>query len=150
MPAHVEWSPLRVRFVFSDASEHTVRLDGLACQPLVEQLAVGLANLAHPHGGLNAAKSVLEYRTRIGQLVRWLDHAGFTGTTGDLSAAHMVAFWRSVSAECEATTRRLLRSVDLTAAPLRPDLREFLTGPALQPKRRSGTQPLRPYSDGEW
>ncbi len=150
MPAWVEHHPLRVRFVFSDASTHTVRLDGLACSALVEQLAVGLANLAHPHGGLNAAKSVIEYRTRIGQLVRWLAHAGFAGTAADLIPAHLVGFWRTVSAECEATTRRLLRSVDRHAAPLRPDLREFLTGPALQPKRRSGFQPLRPYSDGEW
>jgi hypothetical protein len=150
MPAEVERYPLRVRFVFSDASTHVVRLDGLACPALVEQLAVGLANMAHPHGGLNAAKSVIEYRTRIGRLVRWLDQAGFTGTAADLIPAHLVAFWRTVSPECEATTRRLLRSVDRHAAPLRPDLREFLAGPALRPKRRSGFQPLHPYSDSAW
>jgi len=150
MPAEVEYQPVRVRFVFSDASTHVVRLDGLACPALVGQLAVGLANLAHPHGGLNAAKSVIEYRTRIGQLVRWLDQAGFTGTAADLIPAHLVGFWRSVSAECEATTRRLLRSVDRHAVPLRADLREYLAGPALQPKRRNAFEPLNPYTDGEW
>jgi hypothetical protein len=99
MPAWVEHHPPRVRFVFSDTSTHTVRLDGLACPALVEQLAVGLANLAHPHGGLNAAKSVIEYRTRIGQLVRWLDRAGFAGTAADLIPAHLIGFWRTVSPE---------------------------------------------------
>lgn len=92
MPAQVEHAPLRVVFTFSNGGGHTVRFTELPLPGLVEQLAVGLANLAHPHGGLDSTGSAKEYRVRIGQLVRWLDHAGFTGEATDLAPAQMIGF----------------------------------------------------------
>lgn len=150
MPAKVLEDPLRVWFVFTSGAECTVRFPGLPRSPLLEQLAAGLANLAHPHGGLNSPGSAAGYRARIGQLVRWLDHAGFKGDASDLTVAHLVGFWRSGSPQTEAATRQLLRSVDRHALALRADVRDFLAGNALQPVRRSMHKPLAPYSEQEW
>jgi len=150
MPAEVLEDPLRVRFVFSSGTECMIRFPGLARTPLLEQLAAGLAYLAVPHGGLDAPASAAGYRARIGQLVRWLDRAGFTGRVGDLTVSHLVGFWRSGSPQTEAATRQLLRSVDRHVVALRPEVREVLAGNALQPRRKSAYPPLAPYSDTEW
>lgn len=150
MPAEVLEDPLRVRFVFSSGTECMIRFPGSARSPLLEQLATGLTNLAVPHGGLDAPASAAGYRARIGQLVRWLDQAGFAGDAGDLTVAHLVGFWRGGSPQTEAATRQLLRSVDRHVVALRPEVREFLAGNALQPRHKSAYPPLAPYSHEEW
>jgi len=51
MPATVLRTPLRVSFTFSDASTHVVRLEGLPCPALVEDLAAGRAHPADVRHG---------------------------------------------------------------------------------------------------
>lgn len=151
MPARVIDDALVVEFVFSDATRFTLNLAGLPCPRLVADLATGLAGLAHPHGEVDAAGTVQEYRKAMVQLIRFLDGGGFTGGGDELTKALLVEFWLSRSRPVvERSTRRLLRAVDTETGVLRPQVREYLAGPPLLPSRWRDLKPLPPYSPDEW
>lgn len=150
MPAHLTDSPLRLTFVFSSGRSHVSRLDRYPNQPLVRQLALGLENLTHPHGDVDAKGTAKDYTRCIGHIVRWLDLAGFSGTAADVTAAHMVGFWRSTDAVIEGVSRRLLRAVDAHVEPLREDVRKHLDGAPFRVTHNRDRQAYRSYSDGEW
>lgn len=148
MPAEVFTDPLRVVFLFSNATRYTLRLHHLPCQPLVTELAHGLAAMAHPHGTINAARTAVDYRVALGKLARFLDRSGFSGGPGALTRARLVEFWLGVQHSSESATRRTLRAWDAETGGLRPEVRDYLTGRPLNPQQR-GT-PLAPYTDTEW
>jgi hypothetical protein len=150
MPARVIENPLAVEFVFSDASRFVLRLSHLPCPGLVADLAVGLAGLAHPNGGLDSAATAAQYRTGLGQLARFLDGAGFSGGAAGLTRARLIEFWMGTRPTSERLTRAVLRSLDTQTGVLRPEVRDYLPGQALQRARRHRKKPYAPYSDGEW
>jgi hypothetical protein len=151
MPATVVEQPLSVTFVFSDASGCTLNLADLPCPRLVADLAVGVANLAHPHGDVDAKATVREYRRAMTQLSRFLDGVGFTGGAGELSKTRMVEFWLGCHrGEIERSTRKVLRSLDEQTGILRPEVREYLAGPPLRHIRWRDRTSLPPYSPDEW
>jgi len=148
MSAELLTDPLRVVFVFSDATRYTLRLHHLPCQQLVEELARGLATLAHPHGTVNSIQTATQYRVALGRLAGFLDRAGFRGGAAQLTRARLVEFWLGVNHAWESMTRRMLRAWDAETGGLRADVRDYLAGRALHPQPRS--TPLASYSDAEW
>ncbi|HEY3690543.1 MAG TPA: hypothetical protein VGL46_09585 [Pseudonocardiaceae bacterium] len=152
MTARVVDRPLSVAFVFSKGIErtYTLNLDDLPCPALVRDLAQGLVWMAHPHGNVDTKGTSVHYRRAIRQLSRFLHKTGFTGGAGDVPKTRLVEFWLGHRPEVEQMTRLLLRSVDAQTGTLRPEVREYLGGPALREVSRSNSTPLAPYSDAEW
>lgn len=148
MPAETFADPLRVVFVFSDATRHTLRLHRLPCQRLVADLSRGLAALAHPHGTVNTVQTAAHYRVALGRLARFLDGVGFRGGAADLTRARLVEFWLGTNHRHESATRRMLRAWDTDTGALRLEVRDYLDGQLLRPQARR--TPLAPYSDTEW
>src|SRR5665811_2628586 len=84
MPATIVTDPVGIACVFSDASTARFALDGLPCPDLVDDLLVGLVELIHPHGAVDAAGSVNHYVQSIRDMARKLAGRGFTGRAPDL------------------------------------------------------------------
>jgi hypothetical protein len=150
MPARVLADRLAVECVLSDGSRFTTDLSGLPCPRLAADLAVGLAGLVHPAGPLNTKTTIRGYRCAVGQLARFLHGAGFVGGADELSRARLVEFWLATRPHWESMTRAVLRSLDAQTGVLRQEVREHLTGRALQHVRDRDRQPFQPYSDSEW
>lgn len=149
MSAQVVDEPLAVEFVFSNGTRYTVELAHLPCPRLVRDLARGLAAMAHPHGGIDAAGTAAQYRPAIMRLGRAMEVLGFTGGAGELSKAQLVQFWLAQPPYLGQRVRALLRSLDqVHEGLLRPDVAQYLTGPPLRPRPKP--RPLPPYSSGEW
>jgi hypothetical protein len=149
MSARVIDEPLAVAFVFSKGTRYTLNLHHLPCPTLVRDLAHALSAMTHPHGDVDAQTTAEQYRVAIGQLSRTLDQARFTGGAGDLTKARLVGFWLAHQPHIEQKTRILLRSLDEhQPGLLRPEVSQYLAGPALRPIPMG--DPLRPYSPTEW
>jgi hypothetical protein len=58
MPACLAEEPLGIACVFSDGSRAEFGLDGLPAPRLAQDLLVGLVELVHPHGSVDAAGTV--------------------------------------------------------------------------------------------
>ncbi|RSM51558.1 hypothetical protein DMB66_41540 [Actinoplanes sp. ATCC 53533] len=148
MPAEVFTDPLRVVFVFSDATRYTLRLHHLPCPLFVGEMAHGLAALAHPHGPMDSVETAMGYRAALGRMARFLDSAGFRGGAAELTRARLVEFWLGVSRREESPSRRMLLAWDGETGGLRREVRDYLGGRALNSEPRR--TPLLPYSDAEW
>ena len=72
MPASLIEDRLGIACVFSDGSMARFELDDLPCPELTRDLLVGLVELIHPHGTVNAAGSVWHYVQSIRHLARYL------------------------------------------------------------------------------
>jgi hypothetical protein len=64
MPATVIDDPLGIECVFSDGSAARFDLDSLPCPELARDLLVGLVELIHPHGTVDAAARSTTTRSR--------------------------------------------------------------------------------------
>ncbi|MHA6780688.1 hypothetical protein ACVGOW_06780 [Pseudonocardia saturnea] len=95
MPAAVTDDPLGIACVFSDGSTARFDLDDLACPELARDLLVGLVELIHPHGTVDAAGSVNHYVQSIRGIVRQLAAGGFTGGAAGLRRAQLAEYWAS-------------------------------------------------------
>jgi len=150
MPAGLVEEPLGIACVFSDGSRGAFRLDGLPEPRLAWDLLVGLVELIHPHGSVDAAGSVQHYVLAIRNMVRVLAERGFAGGAGQLSKAKLMEFWMGASGGQEACTRRALQGFDQATGgtELAAPVRELVAGRAynLQPYR----QALPPYPEAEW
>ena len=76
MPAVLSADRLGIECVFSDGSTARFDLDDLPCPDLAGDLLVGLAELIHPHGAVDAAGSVNHYAQSIRDLTRTLGGRG--------------------------------------------------------------------------
>jgi len=148
MPAIVIDTPLALSCVFSDGSTARFDLDDLPCRRLVRDLLVGLVELIHPHGAVDAAGSVLHYVQSIRHLVRHLDVRGFTGAAGELSRPMMAEYWMAASGPKEACTRRLLQGFQAAGGVVDARLVELADGRAFNPQR--SRRQLPPYSEADW
>ncbi len=89
MPATVVEEPLGIACVFSDGRRAAFRLDGLPEPQLARDLLVGLIELIHPHGTVDAAGSVEHFVSAIRHMVRTLAERGFSGGAGQLHRAKL-------------------------------------------------------------
>lgn len=148
MPATVTDDPLAISCVFSDGSTARFQLDDLPCRQLVADLLIGLVELIHPHGNVNAAGSVLHYEQSIRHLARHLDAGGFTGGAKDLTRPTMAEYWMSASGPKEACTRRMLQGFQASGGQVDARLAELAAGRAFNPQRSHHQLP--PYPEADW
>ena len=148
MPATVTDDPLGIECLFSDGSSARVDLDGLPCPALVRDLLLGLAELIHPHGTIDAAGSLTHYAQSIRHLARTLAARGFTGGATDLRRAQMAEYWMAASGPKEACTRRMLHGFQLAGGSVDAKLAELAAGRAYN-QQRSHNQ-LPPYPEDQW
>jgi hypothetical protein len=148
MPTMVVEDPLGVECVFSDGSRAGFGLDGLANPRLARDLAVGLVELIHPHGTVDAAGSVGLYVRSLKRMVKALAGRGFSGGAGGLRRGLLAEFWMAGPTALEATTRALVEGFARSGGVLGEGVLELAAGRHfnIQPFR----QPLPPYPEAEW
>ena len=148
MPATLTENASGIECVFSDGSTARFSLDDLPCPELAHDLLVGLVELIHPHGTVDAAGSVNHYVQSIRDLTRKLAMRGFTGGAADLRRAQMAEYWMAASGPKEACTRRMLHGFQIAGGRLDSKLSELAGGRAYNPQRNH--RQLPPYPEDEW
>lgn len=148
MPTAVIEKPLGVVCVFSDGSRAEFDLDGLPNPRLARDLAIGLVELIHPHGTVDAASSVAQYVRSLRTMVQSLMGQGFAGGAGDLRRGQLAQFWLAGPTRLEAMTRGLVEGFARSGGVLGEGVLELATGRHfnIQPFRRA----LPPYPEAEW
>ncbi|MGH2955150.1 MAG: hypothetical protein ACRDK9_14265 [Solirubrobacterales bacterium] len=148
MPAALVEEPLGIACVFSDGSAVEFTLDGLPCPELARDLLVGLVELIHPHGAMDAAGSVNHYVQSIRDMIRKLAGLGFTGGAADLRRRQLAEYWMGSTFRWEACTRRMLQALHTAGGHLDAGVAELADGRAYNPQRNR--RPLPPYREAEW
>lgn len=148
MPAALLEDPLGIGCVFSDGSTAEFWLADLPCPELARDLLVGLVELIHPHGTVDAAGSVNHYVQSIRDMTRKLAGLGFTGRAADLRRAQLAQYWMAATGPREACTRRMLQGFVVAEGHLDARVVELAEGRAYNPQRNH--RPLPPYRQGEW
>ena len=148
MPAVLAVDRLDITCVFSDGSTARFDLEGLPCPELARDLLVGLVELIHPHGTVDAAGSVGHYVQSVRDLTRKLAARGFTGGAADLRRVQIAEYWMAASGPREACTRRMLQALHATGSRLDPKVVELAAGRAYNPQRNH--HPLPPYPENDW
>ncbi len=147
MPATIIDDPLGIDCVFSDGTTAQFCVDGLPNPALAQDLLLGLVELIHPHGTVDAAGSVGHYVQSIRDMTRKLAATEFTGTAIDLRRGQLAEYWLAASGPREACTRRMLQAYAASGA-LAADVAELAAGRAFNPQRNH--RQLPPYSEAEW
>lgn len=148
MPASVIDDPLAVRFLLRDGEQWTAELDGLPNPRLARDLARGLAENAHPHGGIGARNTANFYAISLRQMVISLSADGFDGPASELTRAVLMRYWLTTWYDREIQTRMLLAGYDAVVGALRPEVRAYIAGNPIQ--KEQATRPHRAYTDAEW
>ncbi|MER6617774.1 hypothetical protein [Streptomyces xantholiticus] len=161
MPATVIEDPLGIAAVFSNGTSVfltvNVRAGGKTYRTrnpvLARDMLSGLADLVHPHGDVDATRTLNEYTSAIRALTNGLADLGFTGGADELTRAHLAEHWLrgEHGAAVESLSRRMLARMDDLSGLLKPDVREMVDGRQFQVSRRRRTKSsLVPYTEGEW
>jgi hypothetical protein len=132
----------------SDDTTARFGLDDVPCPELARDLVVGLAELIHPHGTVDAAGSVNHYARSIRHLARTLAARGFAGGAADLRRTQMAEYWMATSGPKEACTHRMLHGFQLAGGHLDTKLAELAAGRAYNPQRNHHQLP--PYPEDQW
>src|SRR5712692_8044745 len=101
MPAAVSGQPPRLTCVFSDGSRATFSLGTPDSIRLGGDLLVGLAELVHPHGTVDAASTVGQYIRAARRMATTLAEQGFTGGAGELTRTRLAEYWMSATVSDE-------------------------------------------------
>jgi hypothetical protein len=115
---------------------------------LARDLLVGLVELIHPHGTVDAAGSVNHYAQSIRDMTRTLAAWGFTGGAANLRRTQMAEYWMAASGPKEACTRRMLHGFQAAGGRLDAKLAELAVGRAYNPQRNH--RQLPPYPQADW
>ncbi|WP_219825367.1 hypothetical protein [Nonomuraea typhae] len=150
MPTMVVEEPLGIVCVFSDGSRAEFGLDGLPNPFLARDLAVGLVELIHPHGSVDAAGSVHHYVRSLRTMVKSLAGQGFGGGAGDLRRGQLAQFWMAGPAPLEAMTRSLVEGFARSGGVLGEGVLELAAGRHfnIQPFRQALPPYRRPNGSG--
>lgn len=151
MPALVNDSPLGITCTFSDGTTTVKHVDPGANPQLARQLLEGLADLVHPHGKLDSARTIETYLTSIRDLLTRLEWLGFRGDASALTRGRLAEVWMATgNNKKEALARLTLARLDDVTGVLRPDVRELIDGRLYNPNTRQLRKTLPPYSESEW
>lgn len=148
MPATLVEAPLGISCTFSDGSRATFNLGTPDDSQLGRDLLVGLAEIVHPHGAVDAASTVEKFVRAARNMVTILAGSGFTGGAGELTRAKLTEYWMAATVPAEACTRRMLQGLDATTGGLVVGVRELVEGRAFNPQRFRRVLP--PYPEAEW
>jgi hypothetical protein len=148
MPAQVLDEPLGISCVFSNGVQIVRLLGDVPDAGLARELLVGLARMVHPHGPLNAKRSVLTRMTVIRFLARELAETGHRGGLAELTRGRLTECLWQMGTRDDAATRALLLACDGDEGLLPAPVRELAAGRPFRPRPRH--TPLAPYSEREW
>lgn len=148
MPATLIDDPLGIACVFGDGTRAEFTAAGLPNPRLARDLLVGLTELIHPHGTVNAANSVDFFVRALRNMVTTLAGRGFAGGAAQLTRAQLAEYWMGTTVRWEACTRRLLQGFHTATGGLPPGARELAEGRAFHPQHYR--RPLPPYPETEW
>ncbi|WP_030948780.1 hypothetical protein [Streptomyces sp. NRRL S-646] len=141
--------PPAISAVFTDGRSCTIQINKSRNPLLARQLLLGLADLVKPHGDLDRQSSVEGYCTGVRYFCDKLAESGFTGTAADLTRGVLAEFWLGRPHPInESKARAMLQRLDDNHAVLKPDVRALIDGRDFH--RTPVSQPLKPYSEGEW
>jgi hypothetical protein len=148
MPTTVVEDPLGIRCVFSDGSRAAFDLTGLPNSELARDLAVGLVESIHPHGSVDAERTVAAYLLALRRMLDRFAEQGFIGGAGQLRRGQLAEFWMAGPGQLEALTRALVEGFARSGGRLGDGVLELAAGRHfnIQPFRR----PLPPYPETEW
>lgn len=148
MPTMVIEAPLGVACVFSDGSHAEFSLDDTPNRRLARDLALGLVELVHPHGAVDAAGSVGHYVRALRTMIQTLAEQGFQGGAEDLRRGMLAQFWMAGPTHLEALTRSLVEGFTRSGGALGEGVLELAAGRHfnIQPNR----QALPPYPESDW
>jgi|SRR5579875_15962 len=145
MPAVVLDDPPGIRCAFSTGVVVTWHAGAAVDPVLAGDLLGGLAGLVHPHGPVNAAKTVREYGSVIRAFTRTLTGLGHAGPLAGLSRARLIEALLGMGHRREMMIRRVLAACELTAS---AQTREAAAGRPFS--RFRPYVPAAPYTEGEW
>jgi hypothetical protein len=146
MPAVVIGDPPGISCTFSDGTGVTWHARQAVDRVLVCDLLGGLAGMVHPHGPVDAAKTVREYGFAIRAFARALSGLGHRGPLAGLSRGRLTEALLGLEHRPEMMIRRVLSACDPRDAG--PEVREVARGRAFS--RFRPHVPAEPYSEGEW
>ncbi|MEU0214901.1 hypothetical protein ABZ281_07125 [Streptomyces sp. NPDC006265] len=148
MPATLIDEQLGLDCVFSDGRRAKLSLDGLPNPQLARDLVIGLAELVHPHGTVDAAGSMQHYTSAARHMVRTLADRGFSGGLGQLSRGMLAEYWMGASRGREALTRHMVLGFAAAGGMLVPGVEDLANGRNYHPQPYR--KPLPPYDEAEW
>jgi hypothetical protein len=146
MPAVVTSDPPGITCTFSDGTGVTWRARQASDRVLVCGLLRGLAGTVHPHGPVDAAKTVREYGSVIRAFARTLTGLGHRGPLAGLSRGRLTEALLGLEHRPELMIRRVLAACD--PWDVGPVVREVVQGRPFS--RFRPYLPAEPYSEGEW
>lgn len=146
MPAVVISDPPGIRCTFSDGRGTTWQARQVSDQVLVCDLLHGLARMVHPHGPVDAAKTIREYGFAIRAFARTLNGLGHRGRLTGLGRGRVTEALLGLEHRPEMMIRRVLAACDLHDAD--PGVREIVLGRSFS--RFRPYVHAEPYSEGEW
>jgi hypothetical protein len=106
----LEEEPLGIACLFSDGTRAEFTLRDVCDLRLARDLLAGLTELVHPHGTVDAARTVEQYVSAARTMVNTLAERGFTGGAAQLRRAQLAEYWMSTTGAREACTRRMLQA----------------------------------------
>lgn len=148
MATRVTDDPLGLCCVFSDGSRAEFALAGTSNPRLARDLATGLVELIHPHGSVDAQRTVEAYVLALRRMVDRLAEQGFTGGASGLRRGQLAEFWMAGPTHLEAATRALLEGYARSGARLGDGVLELAAGRHFNIQRNR--PPLQPYPAGDW
>ena len=146
MPAVVIGEPPGISCTFSDGTGVTWHAGQVADPVLVRDLLAGLAGMVHPHGPVDAAKTIRDYGSVIRAFARTLAGLGHSGPLAGLSRGRLTEALLGLGHRSEMMIRRVLACCDPQTAG--PAAREVAQGRPFS--RFRPYAPTEPYSEGEW
>ena len=146
MPAVMISDPPGISCMFSNGTSFAWQ-DGKAADPvLARDLLGGLAGMVHPHGAVDAAKTVREYGSVIRAFAVAVAALGHAGPLAGLSRGQLTEALLGLDHRQETMIRRILTACEPEVAG--PVVAEMAVGRPFS--RFTPYTPAEPYGEGEW
>jgi len=146
MPAVVISDPPGISCTFSNGTGVTWQAGQVSDPALARDLLGGLAGMVHPHGAVDAAKTVREYGSVIRGFVSTVAALGHAGPLAALSRGRLTEALLGLDHRQETMIRRVLAACDPQVAG--PVVTEVAAGRPFT--RFTPYTPAEPYGEDEW
>lgn len=137
-----------MEFVFPDGQRLTCPLDGTEDDELAAELSRGFPGLVHPLGQVAAPRTAKRYVRDLRKLVTGLTALGLTGGLREVTVPMLVRHWLASSPSHVMGSRWLLLSVQEATGLIPKPVVHNITGRLV--KKVPKSDPIRPYTEGEW
>ncbi|MDF6066764.1 hypothetical protein H8R03_33230 [Streptomyces sp. JH010] len=150
MAARLMEEPARLVCWFTKGTTATVELPEQENPQLVRAMANGLIALMHPHGRVDAERTVQEFVRATRLFAAAMAKRGHVGGAAELTRPALVEQLWVTGAAHESMIRRMLAAFDRETQALSPEVRELVRGRAYNQRHRRDSKPLLPYDERVW